>query len=193
MLLIVRCKTEKATQTFTGAISWGCHKHSGTSGNTAADSSMNALLFHPQQLMVERYIFVGVPVVGELVGIFLHDPFVLRFPQSVFDRSSHLFRLEGIKIESLVAENFGQTAKSRCEDLRAHLQRLDAGDAEAFQRAGEEVSLAVLVEPLLLLVCDGAGKDDTSFSFLFYNLAELGCVWETVITADEELETICTS
>lgn len=193
MLLIVRCKTEKATQTFTGAISGGCHKHSGTSGNTAADSSMNALLFHPQQLMVERYIFVGVPVVGELVGIFLHGPFVLGVPQSVFDRSSHLFRLEGIKIESLVAENFGQTAKSRCEDLRAHLQRLDAGDAEAFQRAGEEVSLAVLVEPLLLLVCDGAGKDDTSFSFLFYNLAELGCVWETVITADEELETICTS
>jgi hypothetical protein len=81
----------------------------------------------------------------------------------------------------------------RREDLRAHLQRLDAGDAEAFQRAGEEVSLAVLVEPLLLLVCDGAGKDDTFFSFLFYNLAELGCVWETVITADEELETICTS
>ena len=193
MLLIVRCKTEKATQTFTGAISDGCHKHSGTSGNTAADSSMNALLFHPQQLMVERYIFVGVPVVGELVGIFLHGPFVLGIPQSVFDRSSHLFRLEGIKIESLVAENFGQTAKSRCEDLSPHLQCLYARNAEAFKTTWEEESLAVRIHPLLFLVCNRACKKDTSFSFLFYNLAELGCVWETVITADEELETICTS
>lgn len=123
----------------------------------------------------------------------LHLLHILRTFQSVLYCCGHLLRFEGVEIERVVGENFRQTALLRREDLRAHLQRLDAGDAEAFQRAGEEVSLAVLVEPLLLLVCDGAGKDDTSFSFLFYNLAELGCVWETVITADEELETICTS